>query len=688
MVADNLARTVNRLLDDRTAEPDADLLRRFIAARDEAAFAALVRRHGPMVFGVCRRTLGHVQDAEDAFQATFVVLARKAHTVRPDGLSRWLYGVAVRVSNKARVRRSRRVPVPAELNEIPDSPGAPPADWLPLFDAALARLPERDRGPILLCDLLGRSRAEAAAELGLGEGTLSSRLARARHKLRARLTRLGIVPGVLTVAALAPEPMPAALIESTGAAASPAARTLAEGVLRSMALKKLAQFAAAAVCVAGTLTAGIVWLPAAGADPMMEGQEVPKGAPPAKDPSKPDPDWERIQGGWIVESVASAPTKGPAETPGPEQVFRIFAGAWMRFDGDRVDFRTFPGADRRFKLDPARDPKWIDFHFRNVSRFELAGRGRPGSADRTRPGIYQFDGDKLRLALGDDLSLERPRSFDRPAEGSPLVSLVLRRPTAAERAASEQFERDVLRGTWVAALETSRGQHRAAPPGVKLEFMDGRLRFDAPNGSLQATYALNLATRPWQIDLTASEDWGDVKKGRTVAGLMARQGWRIILALGAPTRPASFEEAGRDGTVYTFVREGMPDFDLPPPDPATKEGGASKADQSRLRQLQRERVTALDRQLQGQFERVKIGKDPLTTLLDATRELAELEVELAETKEAKLAALEAWVRDLRYIETQITELHRAGLQTTEGASQARAARLKAEIELEKLKAAK
>src|SRR3954452_20356811 len=224
MGADTLARTVTRLVADGAA--DADLLRRYVADRDEAAFALLVRRHGPMVFGVCRRTLGHTHDAEDAFQAVFLVLARKAHTIRPDGVGRWLYGVAVRVANKARVRRARRIGTPGELPDVPAPPAPPPADWLPLLDAALARLRDRARRPILLCALLGRSRAEAAAELGIAEGTLSSRLARARDRLRGRLARLGAALSILTLAAgLADQAggtVPPSVLESTIAVGSSA----------------------------------------------------------------------------------------------------------------------------------------------------------------------------------------------------------------------------------------------------------------------------------------------------------------------------------------------------------------------------------------------------------------------------------------------------------------------------------
>src|SRR5437763_2519798 len=142
MLLEPFSRTVRRLAEDRHELPDTDLLRRFATSRDEAASAALVRRHGPMVFGVCCRALGHVQDAEDAFQATFLVLARRAGSLQPDSVGRWLYGVAVKVANKARVRRDRRSFAASDLNQLAAPTEPPPTDWLPLLDSALARLPE------------------------------------------------------------------------------------------------------------------------------------------------------------------------------------------------------------------------------------------------------------------------------------------------------------------------------------------------------------------------------------------------------------------------------------------------------------------------------------------------------------------------------------------------------------------
>src|SRR5438309_4215641 len=153
MVADTLARTVTRLV-AAGAGPDADLLRRFVAARDEAAFAQLVRRHGPMVFGVCRRTLGNTHDAEDAFQATFLVLVRKAATIRPRELiGNWLYGVACRTARKARAMNAkRRIKECRAQKEIsaPEPEDKVPNEILERLDAEISRLPDKYRLPVVL----------------------------------------------------------------------------------------------------------------------------------------------------------------------------------------------------------------------------------------------------------------------------------------------------------------------------------------------------------------------------------------------------------------------------------------------------------------------------------------------------------------------------------------------------------
>jgi RNA polymerase sigma factor (sigma-70 family) len=673
MVADNLARTVNRLLADPVADTDADLLRRFVAARDETAFTLIVRRHGPMVFGVCRRMLGHQQDAEDAFQATFLVLTRKAQYVRPDGLGRWLYGVAVRVANKARVRRDRRTPTPADLNEVLAGPAEPPNDWLPLVDAALARMSERDRGPILLCDLLGRSRAEAAAELGVGEGTLSSRLARARAKLRVKLARLGVVPAVLSVAALAPEPVPAALLESTRSATSIAARELANGVLRAMFFINVVKLSALGLCLAGA-TAGVIWLPAAGAGPVPITQETPRPSSPAKQDSKPDSDLSRFQGTWVVES-ATVPAN-----------FLNFVGNWGRqtvvFDGDKFDWQI-PGDEQKFQLNPTRDPKQIDFQFRQT--FASFGGGGSYPKDRNLPGIYTFSGERLKLAFGDPDLKERPDSFEVPKKDSPFALFVLRRPAKEDMTWLQKNELGELQGSWVATTETTRGGPRPAPDGVKLLFKGDRLRFDAPAGTLHASFALNLAAEPRQIDLTASADWGAIKIGTAIPGIFSHTGYVLRLALGTSARPTSFEAAAKEGTVYTFVREGHQEDVQAPAPPAKNAGPANPVVNKRLRELQTERVKTLEAQLRDQFERVKIGVDQLTTAIGAAQELAEAEKDLAETKEARVAAVQKLVKTLTEYVDALQELLKAGLQTQVHVLQAKAALLKAEIELEKLK---
>jgi RNA polymerase sigma factor (sigma-70 family) len=228
---------------------DGQLLRTFLSDRDECAFEALVRRHGPMVMGVCRRVLGNAHDAEDAFQAAFLVLVRKATTLaRREIVGDWLHGVAYRTALKARTlqarrrRKERRVARP-EAAQTADTP-----DWYRLLDQELQGLPEKYRVPIILCELEGRSHQEAARQIGCPVGTLSGRLSRARALLARRLKGRGLTPA----SRLAPAVISPALVGSTVKAATLVAAgqaaagivsaqvaAITEGVVRAMLLNKL-----------------------------------------------------------------------------------------------------------------------------------------------------------------------------------------------------------------------------------------------------------------------------------------------------------------------------------------------------------------------------------------------------------------------------------------------------------------
>jgi RNA polymerase sigma factor (sigma-70 family) len=252
---------------------DAQLLARFVAGRDECAFAALLRRHGPMVLGVCRRLLRHEQDAEDAFQATFLVLARKAGSVvKRESVGGWLYGVSCRTALKARGLRCRRAARETQVTAMPEPEVAPAEvqDWRPWLDLELSRLPEKYRAVLVACDLEGLSRREAARQLKLAEGTLSSRLARGRCMLARRLARYGLsVSGGALAAALAEgasAAVPAPLLVSTvkcalgqAAGIAPAVTLLMKEVLRAMLIAKLKLAVGAVVVLAALGASGLAY---------------------------------------------------------------------------------------------------------------------------------------------------------------------------------------------------------------------------------------------------------------------------------------------------------------------------------------------------------------------------------------------------------------------------------------------
>jgi RNA polymerase sigma factor (sigma-70 family) len=258
---------------------DAELLGRFAADRDPLAFEAIVWRHGAMVLGVCGRVLGRGADAEDAFQATFLALVRHARAVRSGGsLAGWLYRVARRVSTRAargRLARAGRERLAARPEAVRDDE-AERSDWRGRLDREVERLPARYREAFILCHVEGRAHEDAARELGCPLGTLHSRLARAKERLRGRLAGLGTalpVPARLVTATVAAA---VGLAGGSVVAASPAAVALSQGVWKPMAMIK-AKFLAAALAVAAAGSgAGLLWQPAATATPAPA---APRGEP-------------------------------------------------------------------------------------------------------------------------------------------------------------------------------------------------------------------------------------------------------------------------------------------------------------------------------------------------------------------------------------------------------------------------
>ena len=288
-------RVFDRVRERAADHDDGDLLERFRRGRDDAAFGSLVSRHGPMVLGVCRRVLGDPHAAEDAFQATFLVLAKRAGAVRPPGiLGAWLHGVAYRTALKARGREYRRRVVERHyLDEQPrasDVPQLPDTDLGRVIDQQVNALPEKYRSPLLLCAVQGLGKAEAAARLGVAEGTVSSRLARAREMLRDRLTRRGVVvpaagAGVLLAEAATAAAVPPALTIATTematglAPAAPHVLILSHEVLTAMTLTKWKILSALAVAV--TLGGGGVGVYVAQADEKKPAAEKPGAVKPA-----------------------------------------------------------------------------------------------------------------------------------------------------------------------------------------------------------------------------------------------------------------------------------------------------------------------------------------------------------------------------------------------------------------------
>jgi RNA polymerase sigma factor (sigma-70 family) len=334
---------------DVAARSDAELLSAFVTRRDEAALAALVPRHAAMVWGVCRRLLAGHHDAEDAFQATFLVLVRKAAAVR-DGsrLANWLYGVAHQTAVRVRAIAARRHRRERPAMEMPEPAAAPERDdtLLALLDQELSRLPDKYRTLIVLCDLEGRTRKEVAGQLGCPEGTVAGRLARARALLARRLGRRGLpaVSAATLAAGAAAAPAAEVVVLTTkaiclvatgsaGTAAVPArVAAVAEGVLRAMLLSKLK-----------ITTIVLLAVVAAGAGLACTVQAV---SPADTDPSQPQARAEAPSGQEAPRPEAGRAPEAPQqeEQPRPLSLDEV-TGKMLRDLGNRFDVELIGRTD-------------------------------------------------------------------------------------------------------------------------------------------------------------------------------------------------------------------------------------------------------------------------------------------------------------------------------------------------------
>jgi RNA polymerase sigma factor (sigma-70 family) len=422
------------LVRDGAGLTDGQLLESFVRQRDEAAFEVLVRRHGPMVLGVCRRVLRNHHDAEDAFQATFLVLARKAGSLLPRGMvAHWLYGVAHRTALKARGVIARRRVRERHVAEMPEPEAAGPdtcgGDLRPLLDRELSGLPDKYRVPIVLCDLEGKAGKEAARQLGWPEGTVASRLSRGRVLLARRLTRHGLAFSGGSLAAVlsreaASAKVPASLVTPTVRAAgclaagqalttglvSAEVAALTEGVLKAMFLTKLKSGMALFLAL-GVLGAGLgVTLTCVGG---TAGPATGAGV------AAPGSDKDRLQGTW--QQVSAEGKEGKVADEFVKENTLVIKGDTLTVVWEKQGKKG--SYELTFKLDETRTPKAVD-----------EALVKPEKGDKPYLGIYSLEGETLKFCFSDP-GEKRPTEFTaKPGSGWTLTVFKRKQPSPAQPA--------------------------------------------------------------------------------------------------------------------------------------------------------------------------------------------------------------------------------------------------------------
>jgi RNA polymerase sigma factor (sigma-70 family) len=545
---------------------DGQLLAQFIGQHDEAAFEALVKRHGPMVLGVCRRLIGNPHDTDDAFQATFLILVHKAASLKSCELvGNWLYGVAYNTALAVRAKNNRRRSKEKQVMEMPEPAETPPDDWSdlrPLLDQELSRLADVYREAIVLCDLEGKTRKEAAQKVGIPEGTMSSRLTTARRQLAKRLMRRGLTLSGSTVAtilaqgaltACVPTPLVASTVKSAAivaagsaiaGAVSASVVALTEGVLKTMFLTKVKPVTAVALAL--FLAAGllVVGYSVAAPIPAQDKQESKKEQPaPSKDEKKDatkeeksqtdgNKDLETLAGTWNIDTMGSGDQSLPKELMKGYKF--VFAGNKLTWEAAISMTKTagqisvIDGAfPCDFKIDPSKMPKEID-----ITMHQKQG-------DRTMLGIYEIKGDELKVCYYSNQSGRRPTDFSNKDNRRITCITLTRAKKEATKEEKSQLDgnKDLesLSGTW--NIDTMVSGDQSLPKelmkGYKFVFAINKLTWEAAismtkragqisviDGAFPCDFKIDSSKNPKEIDITLHQKQGD----RTFLGIYEVKG--------------------------------------------------------------------------------------------------------------------------------------------------------------------
>ncbi len=527
-----LLHTLSTTLALTDTAPDAELLQRFAEVGDQTAFELVVRRHAELVWGVCQAVLpGDTHTAEDAFQATFLVLARKAASIRDGSAAGWLFRVARNAAIRARTRAARRagemLPDAFACTGVPVEEEVERREVAPVVAEEVNRLGSALREPVVLCFFEGHTHAEAANRLGWPIGTVASRLARAKDVLRDRLTRRGVaLPAAGLAAVFASTTAPAApLVRSALAIAtgpvnhvSPTVLFLTHGVLSAMRFTKLKTIAAL-VTVAIGLTTALAAVPRNTTKPALDGAAplaarsaapVPKDKPTAKELEARE--LKALEGQWRAVKLNTERELTETELASARFIFAK-SDLTIRSTNENEHFKV--------ALVPTESPRGIDLTLKNDER----------SAGKVIHGIYELKGDALTICIRHFASEDqtRPTEF-KPEQGSLLFVL--------ERVKDEKEELKALAGEWKGVSINYSGKElpKAEAEAGKWAIKGSEITITAEGDSEgKMEIKLDPSATPPTIDLTITEGPAP-EKGNVLKGIYFRQGNKLTICFADPKK--------------------------------------------------------------------------------------------------------------------------------------------------------